>query len=704
VIQQDDELANVSLIQNGLLGCTPTSPELAITLQCLELYHQLRHRQSSFGIQAYTKVLCVLHGVTYRPHFRDQFSMAFDVYLAILHAVQCCINQALRRDDPSWRLRHYCPACTFKQPSEPVLVPSSLKAMDGNNSAKRMDHAGHADRRIFPSTYMISRADVDMFKDDVHTRPGQRSNAEHRDGGCADTWQAASSVDEDTVRVFEQTGIFLSTCRHGIILTCAEMLRSGELAKYPLATINKLIDVHSNNQAIGSDIGCSLTATLAASSIAQTARAVNVQLVVNAFHGHAHNRMCQLQYHPLYLPGTGLEDFETCEHVFSSSNATAGLICHASHFHYVQSLELHFSQWDADRYAELSRFLLNNYKQALRIISANTAKLDAYCALHPNENLDFRSWAAEELAYLKVVESEPKQDVLRVTYVEELEKLAKLKYNIVISTVVILIFYRHALQSSRDDNFLSYSQSSFTPGSAERRVRSQQDRVEDLEDQLGIEPTDRWATDRREYVEMLEYSRQRQFIRAVEELENLVVQHLFELSKANLASTVGYKLRRQISKAIVRRSAAVRNALERYNKLAVKQSPPRPTLQYSEVLSYATLGNFDLLKHSRHEVLARPWSNTMHRQMAVKYFKLLRAHEEITQLNVEVRRLQAWVDSETTEIKQITTELSAQNPPLSAELQVLFHRQLRVNNQHQLRLQRIYDLEGYSGVRPIVEH
>ena len=41
VIQQDDELANVSLIRNGLLGCTPTSPELAITLQCLELYHQL---------------------------------------------------------------------------------------------------------------------------------------------------------------------------------------------------------------------------------------------------------------------------------------------------------------------------------------------------------------------------------------------------------------------------------------------------------------------------------------------------------------------------------------------------------------------------------------------------------------------------------------------------------------------------------------
>ena len=85
-----------------------------------------------------------------------------------------------------------------------------------------------------------------------------------------------------------------------------------------------------------------------------------MQLVVNVFHGHAHNHMCQLQYHPLYLPGTGLEDFETCEHVFSSSNATAVLICHASYFHYIQYLELHFSQWDADKYAELSTLFLSH--------------------------------------------------------------------------------------------------------------------------------------------------------------------------------------------------------------------------------------------------------------------------------------------------------------------------------------------------------
>ncbi|KAI6013863.1 hypothetical protein EDC04DRAFT_2579080 [Pisolithus marmoratus] len=351
VFQWGNELANVSLIRNGLLGCTPTSPKLAFTFQALQLYHQLQQHQSSFSIQAYTKVLCVLHGVTYWPHFQNQFSMMFDVYLAILCTIQSRIDQALGCGDPDWRLQHYCPVCMFKQPGEPLLIPSSLKAMDGNNSTKWMDRTGHTDHHVFPSAYMISRADVDTFKDD-------HGNAEHHNGGgCADTWQAASAVDEDTVKVFKQTGIFLSACRHGIILTCAEMLHSGELTKYPLAMINKLISVHSNDQVIGSDIGCSLSTTLAVSSIAQMARAANVQLIVNAFHGHAHNHMCQLQYHPLYLPGTGLEDFETCECIFSSSNATTALVHHASYLHYIQYLELHFSQWDADKYAELSTSL-----------------------------------------------------------------------------------------------------------------------------------------------------------------------------------------------------------------------------------------------------------------------------------------------------------------------------------------------------------
>ncbi|KAG1819541.1 uncharacterized protein BJ212DRAFT_1445984 [Suillus subaureus] len=327
---------------------------------------------SAYSVQAFTKVLCALHNVTYIKIFCEQFVIAFDVYLAIICEIRSCIDVVFGQSDPDWRLHNSCPACTFKQPDEVAL-------------------------------YMIMSEDVDKFKDDMCLCPGEQSVGNesvqpNESLTCMDNWQAANSMSgsENTVHVFKQTGIFLSACQHGIIQTLTKMRCSGELAKYPLATINKLIDVFGDHLGIGSDIGCSLQKTKAGNH--------HLILAVNAFHGHTHNRKCQLQHHPLYL---------------------LPLIHHASRFHYVQFLELHFDQWDIDKYLELSRFILNNYKQALTMISDYTKELEAYCATFPGQGLDFESWIAEELAYLEAMAVEPVQDATVVEYIEVLEKLNK---------------------------------------------------------------------------------------------------------------------------------------------------------------------------------------------------------------------------------------------------------------------------------------
>lgn len=124
---------------------------------------------------------------------------------------------------------------SFQLPGEPVLVPDRLHAMDGNNSMKRVDGSGHADHRVFVSDYLIPPSKVDKFKDDVKTRPGAKNKSlsplphGHENEWCADNWTAANSLSEGTVDVFQQTGGFLSACRHSIIETLAEMRQSGEL-------------------------------------------------------------------------------------------------------------------------------------------------------------------------------------------------------------------------------------------------------------------------------------------------------------------------------------------------------------------------------------------------------------------------------------------------------------------------------------------
>ncbi|KAG2028905.1 hypothetical protein BDR03DRAFT_906698 [Suillus americanus] len=112
--QRPNEPANAALLRMGLLGCSPLRPTIAIRIECLELYHQIRRRQSSFSIQAITKVLCALHDITYFRQFRDQFSDAFDIYLQILREIRSRVDRILGRDPNTWQINGSCPSCTFK--------------------------------------------------------------------------------------------------------------------------------------------------------------------------------------------------------------------------------------------------------------------------------------------------------------------------------------------------------------------------------------------------------------------------------------------------------------------------------------------------------------------------------------------------------------------------------------------------------------
>lgn len=77
---------------------------------------------------------------------------------------------------------------------------------------------------------------------------------------------------------------------------------------------------------------------------------------MNTFHGYGHNRLCQVKEHGLYKKGFGIEDLETCERFFSSSNNVGGVVRHASHFHYTQSIDIFMKAWDEEKYAEISAY------------------------------------------------------------------------------------------------------------------------------------------------------------------------------------------------------------------------------------------------------------------------------------------------------------------------------------------------------------
>jgi hypothetical protein len=131
--------------------------------------------------------------------------------------------------------------------------------------------------------------------------------------------------------------------------------------KYPLAIIKRLLDLYGEDAGIGYDIMCAFYKTLLRSSLGQRVVALWLRGVVPAWHGHAHNRCCQLGWHPMYTEGAGLEDFEECERTFGLSNNLATVTRHATPFHRQQQIDEHFNFHDNDKHAASGTFSLAIY-------------------------------------------------------------------------------------------------------------------------------------------------------------------------------------------------------------------------------------------------------------------------------------------------------------------------------------------------------
>ncbi|KAG2046779.1 hypothetical protein BDR06DRAFT_845298, partial [Suillus hirtellus] len=67
--------------------------------------------------------------------------------------------------------------------------------------------------------------------------------------------------------VFDKFVIFIAACHHRFVILACNMIQSGELAKYPLAIIDKLLTIYGKNGGCAYDIGCVFSKTLTNSSL-----------------------------------------------------------------------------------------------------------------------------------------------------------------------------------------------------------------------------------------------------------------------------------------------------------------------------------------------------------------------------------------------------------------------------------------------------
>jgi hypothetical protein len=164
-----------------------------------------------------------------------------------------------------------------------------------------------------------------------------------------------------------------------------------------------------------------------------------------------------------------------------------------------------------------------------------------------------------------------------------------------------------------------------------------------------------------------------------------------------LLSYTGYSLRKHIGNAIKARGQAIRTCLDKYNIAALALKPPRQILDWDEVVGYAFLSDFDLLRDSRQDIRSKPWAAPAARLATSQWYKYLRAGEEIMRLNVEIRRFQTYLHDEDVFLRSKETQVMLINLPLAHQIWRHRMERARFNRHHQRILEKICRLPGFSG-------
>lgn len=677
----------------------------------MEFYHVARNRCPRYAIGNFIKTLCDIHGLPFRPYMSVMFSAALDAYLAMRATIAICVAKAVGHDGPDHRLKNTCPACMYRLEGEPDLGLDLLFTMDGNDSLKRVrrlvgvddPEAGivaasreREDERKITDDYYLSRPEVDKW---ANVEAEDLPTDDTTSSPCESRWENMKPDSRKiTWGMFDETGIFLSLCEHGLVLFIVDMVRSGEASKYFLATVEKLLMVFDGRLGGGYDIGCKSIKTLDRSILAELAKENGYRSLVGAFHGHRHGRQCQLHYLTTYTSNIGLADLENCERWFSKSNNLAGSTRHDSPYHRQQAIVEYARHTDNfDVYPALAKYLFDNYQQALKILEDGPKRLaqllDAVKQRFPDADTRptaVRSWLGQEREYFQNLKNEPEPDTMEIEYHQALLKLEASEV---------------ARDKLRDTWSLLTSADFQQPLSDRTRILETSRRhVNELYEHHAAavfaleakipEFNPRWVPNDPQRIAAAEKLTLREYRRCLDKLESLVVARLSELSKMNKSQT-GYQMRKHIAHALKSRSGAINTAVSRFN--AAARAIHRDELDFDQVIQFTFLAEFDLLRETRADVRDQPWASPSGREAMDLHYRMERAKEEIQRINVQARRLATYIRDRGVDLRARESSIRLEDVALAHQVQLYCNVRGRATSVLNAKLQDLTRLRGFSG-------
>ena len=125
--------------------------------------------------------------------------------------------------------------------------------------------------------------------------------------------------------------------------------------------------------------------------------------------------------------------------------------------------------------------------------------------------------------------------------------------------------------------------------------------------------------------------------------------------------------------------------------------PKRPLLSWENVVEYAFLADFDLLRDTREDITTKTWAKPASRLVSDSFFKMERAKEEITRLNVEIQRVITYMRDEERFLRRREIEIKGDDPSLAHQIYLLRMERGRFTDIHMARFIKLARNPGFNG-------
>ncbi|KAH9460739.1 hypothetical protein Pst134EB_008897 [Puccinia striiformis f. sp. tritici] len=373
-------LDGVWLLQLGYLAGSPNKPQTAFSLPLL-IFHNSLWNYCHIGALPFTMALN--HWLEPRSrrlrarkqkHARDlrkPFSAAVDLYRLLEEKRQAVVISVLKLSPLEVLAFLSCPGCFGPEPPNSTDYPEITRAclvvcLDANFQQRHQMKASRKTEVVRNPRIFLSQSYLDSVSRHIREQEARGMPPQQADR-CTESHKAADDKrNESTWKGCGDTGIMGCCCRHDAGIYFANIYKSGEQRLYPMAIIQKLLEVIEPKRPVGIlyDIGCTMDKYIDRRQLIPEYRS-RITFGTSVFHAYAHNWLCQLEFHPRFNKGWGLSDGEGLERMWSYLSPLVSPLRYATRNHRLAAIAHRLKHHNEKGIKQLPFWLRKKFTKAL---------------------------------------------------------------------------------------------------------------------------------------------------------------------------------------------------------------------------------------------------------------------------------------------------------------------------------------------------